>query len=183
MKNPMRRCRPNMRVLSLALGIAALVALAPRPAHAQDDVDGSALIFGGVLLGMFGADVVFVGYDLVQAVQEERASRGMAIAEVALGTPQFMFGSLALLGMRRDDNMIIPAVWVSTVGVLAVHGMVTLATEPTQPEPPRPKPPDPDPNTEPDPNWVHPRMSFAPTMLSDGVRSAVIPGVMAVGTF
>jgi hypothetical protein len=147
---------------------------------------GALVVVGVVAVGTFVADVAFTGYDLAQAVQEERASKGMAIAEVAVTAPQFVIGGLVLSSMRHDNSAIVPAVYVAWTGALLGHGIGTLATMPPQ-QPgfePMPEPKGaPKPSKDKDDDWTHPHLSVAPTMLSDGVRSALIPGVGAVGTF
>ncbi len=147
---------------------------------------GGAIVVASVIaVGVVGADVVFTGYDLGQAVQEERASKGMAIAEIAVAGPQFLLGGAALTSMRFDKNAIAPGVYVAWMGTLVTHGIVTLATMPPQPptfEPAPERKKDPKPPREND-DWSHPHLSVAPTMLNDGMRSALIPGVAAVGTF
>jgi hypothetical protein len=140
-------------------------------------------------IGVAGADVVFTGYDLVQAVQEERASKGMAIAEIAVTAPQFAIGGLVLADMKRANSAMLPtAVYVCWMGALMGHGIGTLATMPpglpgAEPSPqPKPEPKSPA-DKQKEEDWLHPRFSVAPTMLNDGMRTALIPGVAAVGTF
>jgi hypothetical protein len=71
------------------------------------------------------------------------------------------------------------------MGTLVGHGIGTLATLPAQPPgPPEPATPaKPKPPSEPEGDWSHPHISVAPAMLNDGMRSAMIPGVSAVGRF
>jgi hypothetical protein len=190
----MRRCRSKIYALVLALAALVVVSLAPRQAKACGGGGGAygALAVVGVLgAGLVVTDVVFTGYDLVQGVSEERASKGMAVAEVAVTTPQFVLGGLVLSGMPRDNNMIAPAVYVAWTGTLMIHGMVTLATQPKNTFAPAEPTPAPDPNQdtsapgghEHEHPQDHPHISVAPAMLSDGMRSALIPGLSAVGRF
>jgi hypothetical protein len=174
----------------LAIAVAVLVSLASRPARACGSgggTNGALAAVGVVAIGVLAADVAFTGYDLVQAVQEERASKGMAVAEVAVTAPQFVIGGLVLASLRHyDDSAIIPAVYVCWTGALMGHGIGTLATMPAQPQGSEPAPgpkQDSKPRNKDDDDWTHPKISVAPTMLSDGVRSALMPGVAAVGTF
>jgi hypothetical protein len=185
-RTTMRRAS-RFGAVSVSIGALLMVTLGPRPANASDS-GGLILIGGAIVLGLGGADLAFTGYDLVQAVSEERASKGMATAEIMVAAPQFLFGSLALTQMRYDNQMIAPAFYVVWMGVLAGHGMVTLGTTPPMgSEPPAP-PPEPDtppkekPKPAPDPYSEHPHFSLAPTVLSDG-RGALVPGFCAVGTF
>jgi hypothetical protein len=185
----MRRCTSKIYASVLAVAIAVIVSLASRPANACGSGGsgmGSALaVVGVVAIGTLVTDVAFTGYDLVQAAQEERASKGMAIAEVAVTAPQFVIGGLVLSSMHNNKDALIPAIYVAWTGALMGHGIGTLATMPPQPagEPSSdPKQPSKD-----KPDWTHskdehPRISVAPTMLSDG-RSALMPGISAVGTF
>jgi hypothetical protein len=170
----------------LALAVAVLVSLGPRSAKACGSGGGSgALAAVGIFAaGLVVTDVVFTGYDLVQGVQEERASKGMAIAEIAVAAPQFAVGGLILSDMPRTKAAIPVACYVAWMGTLVGHGIGTLATMPPQPPgPPEPAtPPKAKPPSEPE-DWTHPRLSVAPTMLNDGMRSAMIPGVSAVGRF
>jgi hypothetical protein len=188
----MGRCTSKIYASVLALAVAVLVSLAPRSAKACGSGGGSgdytaAIVTAGVIvIGVAGADVVFTGYDLSQAVQEERASKGMAIAEISVAAPQFAIGSLALANMPRNSSSIPMAVYVAWMGTLVGHGIGTLATMPAQPpsfEPtPEPKK-DTKPPKEKDEEWLHPHLSVAPTMLNDGMRATLVPGVAAVGTF
>jgi hypothetical protein len=188
-RTTMRRCTSKIYASVLAVAVAVIVSLASRPAKACGSGGmGSALaVVGVVAIGTLAADVAFTGYDLVQAAQEERASKGMAIAEVAVTAPQFVIGGLVLSSMRYNNDAIVPAIYVAWTGALMGHGIGTLATMPRGPEPL------PDPKRAPLPSkdnsdWTHsrdsdhPRVSVAPTMLSDG-RSALMPGISAVGTF
>ncbi len=187
----MKRCSSKLYASLLAVAVAVLVSLAPRGAEAcgSGGGGGSLEVVGytllGVGVGLATADAVFTGYDLVQAVSEERASKGMATAEIAVAAPQLAIGALILSEMPRDNTMIVPAFYVAWMGVLTGHGIGTLMSQPPE-APSRGEPastPKSDPKPAVDPDWVHPRMSITPTMMSDGVRTALMPGVSAVGTF
>ncbi len=187
----MQRSPSKIYALLLAVAVAAVISLAPRGAEACGSGGGggallaAGLVVVGVGVGLAAADVVFTGYDLVQAVQEERASKGMAVAEVAVAAPQFAIGALIVAQMPRDNNIIAPAFYVGWMGALTGHGIGTLITEP--PKSTRPGEPSSAPTDEPKPSvapdWSHPRISITPTMMSDGMRTALIPGVSASGTF
>jgi hypothetical protein len=181
----MRRSNSKIYALVLALVTLVVVSLAPRQAKACGSGGGAygALLVAGVVgAGLVVTDVVFTGYDLVQGVSEARASKGMAIAEVAVASPQFVIGGLVLADMPRNNNMIAPAVYVAWTGTLMVHGMVTLATQPKDPFAPKEPPRDPKQDIRP---LGREQLSFsvAPAMLSDGMKSALIPGLSAVGRF
>jgi hypothetical protein len=181
----MRRSNSKIYALVLALVTLVVVSLAPRQAKACGSGGGAygALLVAGVVgAGLVVTDVVFTGYDLVQGVSEARASKGMAIAEVAVASPQFVIGGLVLADMPRNNNMIAPAVYVAWTGTLMVHGIVTLATQPKDPFAPKEPPGDPRREIKPL-DHEHPSFSVAPAMLSDGMKSALIPGLSAVGRF
>jgi hypothetical protein len=178
----MGRSRSKIYALVLAFAALVVVSLAPRRAHACGGGGmGSPALWGTVLLvggGVAVTDVVFTGYDLVQGVSEERASKGMAIAEVAVTAPQVAIGTYVLMNSTRSNDMAVPAIYTAWTGTLLAHGIVTLVTMPKDPFAPA------EPARSPTRPLEHePNLSVAPAMLSDGMRSAGIPGLSAVGRF
>jgi hypothetical protein len=182
----MRRTTSKIYVMVLMVAVAAIVALCPRSARAcGGGGNGGALAAGLVVLaGVGAADVVFTGYDLGVAVQDERASNGWATAEVAVAAPQLVIGGLAIANMKWDKDLIAPGFYVLWMGTLTAHGIVTLATSPPR-DPRAPRGPEDSPSTPAKPienEHVHLGM-ISPTLLNDGASRTLVPGVSATGTF
>jgi hypothetical protein len=64
------------------------------------------------------------------------------------------------------------------MGALVIHGIATLATQPSEPASPPQEPPI---HPVPDPYSSKPSITFAPTLVGDG--AVLAPGLGAVGRF
>jgi hypothetical protein len=175
-------------VPALVLGLAFAVGLlfSSKPARACGSGGGDMMaglaILAVVVVPVAAADVVFTGYDAVKGLEGERASKGMAIAEIAVASPQLLLVAGAGLNSHSTGSDAFYVGYSAWMGALVMHGIVTLATMPSappseSPSAPQQRPADP----APDPYSSKLKITFTPTMVSDG--SGFAPGLGAVGRF
>jgi hypothetical protein len=161
-----------MRVSISAIAVCGAL-FASRSAAASGFGIGHEVVQGNPLFFVpVGADVFFTGYDLAMAVQDEPTEQAVAILEVGATLPQFLLATSFALANARGEPSLESTVFAVWTGALLTHGTVTWALGSPRAAAPTPADPAPD----------HPHISFAPSMLGDGTR-ALVPGILAVGTF
>jgi hypothetical protein len=162
----------RIQAAAFAGAIALLVTLAPREGRCQRSGDYS-LVYTA-FYGLVAADAAFTGYDVYLAARGERASTGAAIGEIAVAAPQFVITGLVLSNQQSEVGW--PTAYFAWTGVLTLHGILSLAVREgsrpppgTPPDPPRP--------------WERRLFTVAPTVLNDGMSTALAPGLSASGRF
>jgi hypothetical protein len=171
-----------MRTLARAFGVAvacgAMMA-SPREVAASDfSIEGEVMRGNPAFVIPIVLDVGFSAYDLMTVINDTRGNQGLAIAETIVALPQFLFAGLVTAANARYSSALGPGVFALWMGALATHGTVVIVMGP----PDEASQPGDDPST-PQPRTDHPRIGIAPTMLGDGTRAALVPGVVAVGRF
>ena len=156
-----------MRLIGALAGLALLLSAAEVRAQAappgQCGCGGSSLAF--IAVGIITVSSAYAGtlvgfgvYDIVKAARDERASYGVAGAEVAMAAPAFIgFGITALADPSKNQAIWLPGLAVT--GLLIGHGIYTFEAKPD----------------------VVSRVAVVPAVLEG--KSGAAPGVLLAGRF
>jgi hypothetical protein len=165
--------------MSVVAACGAMLLGSPREAQASDSdfsIGREVTRANPTFLIPIVLDVGFSVYDVTTLISDERGNQVLAIAETAVALPQFLFATVLLVKNIQSPSSVEPGLFALWTGALVTHGTIVLVMGRPDEAP--------NPGDGPSvPKQDHPRIGVMPTMFGDGARSALVPGVIAVGTF